>query len=424
LDALGVRYAAATAASDFSGYDTLIVGKAALAPEGAGPDITRVRDGLKVIVFEQTGDVLEKRFGFRVAEYGMRWVFRRVPDHPLLAGLGDEHLRDWRGSATLLPPRLNYERGRLFNGSPTVNWCGIPVTRLWRCGNRGNVASALIEKPACGDFLAVLDCGYSLQYSPLLQFREGKGMVLFCQMDVNGRTEQDPAADALLRNILGYAAAWKARPQRRPVYVGDPAGRRYLESAGVAAAAYAGGFSEGQMLIAGPGARRELRAVHDVPTLAIGIGQEDADALLPHQVSMIQKEHIAAYFEPFGMESPFAGISPAEVHNRDPRVMPLVGGGGTLVGDGVLAAADGGVVFSQLAPWQFDYSGGKMNVKRTFRRVACLTARLLANLGAAGETPLLARFGNPAGADEQRWLEGLYLDVPEEWDDPYRHFRW
>ena len=23
-----------------------------------------------------------------------------------------------------------------------------------------------------------------------------------------------------------------------------------------------------------------------------------------------------------------------------------------------------------------------------------------------------------------RWLEGLYLDVPEAWDDPYRFFRW
>ncbi len=25
---------------------------------------------------------------------------------------------------------------------------------------------------------------------------------------------------------------------------------------------------------------------------------------------------------------------------------------------------------------------------------------------------------------EGRWLEGFYLDVPEEWDDPYRFFRW
>ena len=45
---------------------------------------------------------------------------------------------------------------------------------------------------------------------------------------------------------------------------------------------------------------------------------------------------------------------------------------------------------------------------------------------AAGSTPILARFRNPveASAAEQRWLTGLYLDVPEEWDDPYRFFRW
>jgi len=26
--------------------------------------------------------------------------------------------------------------------------------------------------------------------------------------------------------------------------------------------------------------------------------------------------------------------------------------------------------------------------------------------------------------NERRWLDGLYLDAPEEWDDPYRFFRW
>ena len=71
-----------------------------------------MRDGLKVIMFEQTAEVLEKRFGFRVAEYGLRQVFKRVPDHPLLAGLDAEHLRDWRGEATILPPRLKYTISR------------------------------------------------------------------------------------------------------------------------------------------------------------------------------------------------------------------------------------------------------------------------------------------------------------------------
>ena len=65
-----------------------------------------------------------------------------------------------------------------------------------------------------------------------------------------------------------------------------------------------------------------------------------------------------------------------------------------------------------------------MNLKRTFRRVSYLVNRLAANLGAACVTPILDRFASPARAGEHRWLDGLYLDVPEEWDDPYRFFRW
>ena len=67
-----------------------------------------------------------------------------------------------------------------------------------------------------------------------------------------------------------------------------------------------------------------------------------------------------------------------------------------------------------------------MNLKRTFRRASGLVTRLAANMGAAGSTPLLARFRDPveASKSEERWLDGLYLDIPEEWDDPYRFFRW
>ena len=129
-----------------------------------------------VIVFEQTAEALEQRLGFRVEEYGLRNAFGRVPDHPLLAGLTNDHLRDWRGDATLLPPRLAYTLSDTYRGaSPTVKWCGIEVPHIWRCGNRGNVASVLIEKPACGDFLSIVDGGYSLQFSPLLSVPRGQG---------------------------------------------------------------------------------------------------------------------------------------------------------------------------------------------------------------------------------------------------------
>ena len=87
------------------------------------------------------------------------------------------------------------------------------MPQVWRCGNRGNVASVLIEKPAKGDFLPIVDGGYSLQYSPLMEYREGKGMVLFCQMDVTGRSESDPAAETLARNLVAVRLGLEAGRQ-------------------------------------------------------------------------------------------------------------------------------------------------------------------------------------------------------------------
>ena len=39
---------------------------------------------------------------------------------------------------------------------------------------------------------------------------------------------------------------------------------------------------------------------------------------------MKKSEHLSAYFEPLGMNSLLAGVGPADVHNRDPRELPLV----------------------------------------------------------------------------------------------------
>ena len=48
-----------------------------------------------------------------------------------------------------------------------------------------------------------------------------------------------------------------------------------------------------------------------------------------------------------------------------------------------------------------------MNVKRTFRRAACLLSRLLGNMGAGGPTPVLARFRSPVDAARliQQWID-------------------
>ncbi len=432
LKGLGIPFQSVSADSGLAAGELLIVGKAALSATGPAPDLRAVRQGLKVILFEQTAEALEKRLGFRVQEYGLRQVFPRVPDHPALAGLTAARLRDWRGAATLVPPRLAYE-SRPRQG-PTVQWCGLPVPRLWRCGNWGSVASVLIEKPARGDFLPLADGGYGLQYSPLLEFHEGRGLALFCQLDLTSRTEAEPAAGRLLRNLLQYALDWQPAPLRRAFYAGESAGRAWLESAGVPVAGLAGAVPPpGQLLILGPGSGAAL-AGHKAGLaewlqtggglLAIGLDQTAADTLLPVSLTVKKTAYISGFFPPFSRSSRFAGISPADLLNRDPRELPLITAGASAFGGGIIAqAGDWNIWFCQAAPWQFD-ARQPANLKRTHRRLAFALSRLLASLGAAGNTPLLDRFAQPASAQEQRWLNGLYLDQPEEWDDPYRFFRW
>jgi len=434
LNQLGVQHQAVRADDDLSQHDLLIVGKSALSVGGAAPDVSRVRNGLKVIVFEQKPEVLEQRLGFRVQAYGLRRTFARVPNHPILAGIQDRHLHDWHGKATLLPPRLDYTLRPRYG--PTVSWCDMPVTRAWRCGNRGNVASVLIEKPACGDFLPILDGAYSLQYSPLLVYREGKGMIVLCQVDVTGRTESDPAAEKLFHNLLEYVSNWRPTPSRQAVYLGETAGRQHFENAGLSLTPYTGSdLSPNRVLIIGPGDKPILTerktAIEDWlakggQILALGLDQTDINAWLPGQIVTTSGEHISAYFNPFETASTLAGVSPAEVHNRDPRALPLITAGARIVGNGVLALGNKGqVVFCQLVPWQFN-DHRRLNVKRTYRRVSCLVSRILANMGVASSAPLLERFHQPVlqSTQEKRWSKGFYLDQPQEWDDPYRFFRW
>jgi hypothetical protein len=293
----------------------------------------------------------------------------------------------------------------------------------------------LIEKPAQGDFLPIVDGGFDLQYSVLMEYRQGQGMILFCQMDVTARTQIDPAAATLTMNLIEYIRTWKPSQQREAIYVGEPAGKEHLEAAGIQARPYnAKDLGQDQVLIVGPGSDEGQRpSPSDVDdflksggqVLALGLSQEEVDTVLPVKVTVRSGEHISTTLEPSAKGSVFAGIGPAEVHIRAPRVIPLISGGIGTVGNGVLAAdSDSAVVFCQLVPWAFR-DEGNVGLKRTFRRTSFLVTRLLCNLGARSQTPLLLRLATPVrDNDLGRWLKGMYLDEPEAWDDPYRFFRW
>jgi hypothetical protein len=275
-----------------------------------------------------------------------------------------------------------------------------------------------------------------MQYSPLLEFHDGRGVVIFCQLDVTGRTQNDPAGDRIARNLLEYVDGYKSAAVRSAVYVGDAAGKTYLEATGIPVKSYEGGAMDGNdVLVIGPGSAQQLAtsapAVAEFlkaggHAIAIGLDQSDLKSL-PFKITTKSSEFITTTFEPFSMASPLRGVGPADLDNRDPRDIPLITAGATVYGNGVLAVApdNANVAFCQLAPWQFDYQK-QYNLKRTYRRASYAVVRLLANAGVSSPTPVLARFASPVapGAPERRYLDGLYIDKPEEWDDPYRFFCW
>ena len=262
--------------------------------------------------------------------------------------------------------------------------------------------------------------------------------MLFCQLDVTGRTEPDPAAESLARNLLGYVSAWKPAPVARSSMPAIQPASDIFESAGILCSRRSRARTSlpTRCSWSAPAAgRRSRRSAAGHRRLAQGRRQPAGHRTgrsrtrtpsCPARFARRRQSTSRPTSIRSNARSLLAGVGPADVHNRDPRELPLITAGATVFGDGVLARAEGvNVVFCQIAPWQFEYDA-KSNLKRTYRRASLLVSRLLANMGVDGATPILSRFMTPVAAapPEQRWQNGLYLDQPEEWDDPYRFFRW
>ena len=173
--------------------------------------------------------------------------------------------------------------------------------------------------------------------------------------------------------MLNYLWSWKPVVRRTIVYAGEPAGLRHLESAGFKASPFRERSCRAQVLVAGPGAGKELARGKEAIArwlkaggnlLAIGLDEEDANAFCPFGTEW-NGEISLRISSPLIAARRF-GVGPADVHNRDPRDISLVRSVTTVIGDGVLArTAELNVVFCQLVPWQF-HETGKMNIRARF----------------------------------------------------------
>ena len=191
-----------------------------------------MRDGLKVRHLRADG---------RGAREAARVPCRRVraaaglpprAGPPAAGGHREEHLHDWRGEATAAA-RASPTSGPRYSTVP----CEV--------GRHPGHAGLALRQPrqrglgpdreaGAGDFLPIVDGGFALAVQPAVGVPRGQGHGRsFCQRDVTGRTEIDPAAEALARNVIALRPRlWRPRRdarcalRRRPGGAAPPSRRR------------------------------------------------------------------------------------------------------------------------------------------------------------------------------------------------------
>lgn len=389
----------------------IVIGRQALTPEVYGKIVRRpIRQAKgewtgRVLVFEQDESVLNA-LGFRTQAYGLRNAFPRYRD-ACFRSLAETMLRDWAGEATLLTPHFE-DVDEVEHAYARRTWAGYANTRVWRCKCRGNVASVLLEKPATGDWRALCDGAFDLEYAPLLTMVNGRGSVTFCQLDVTARTVPEPAAEEIVKELVASLAA--PQPWAKS---GKTLGMKAFFWTRNAEAAFnhdPAAPSKGPFVVS-RGAKKpeglDGLVAAGAKVLCCGFTAEEVNAWSP-------------------VKLPVADVKGAH-YTRIETVPPELNGASNAdwawhgamdfaaftdnVPDGnnafrVVRHGKGAYVFWQVPPWMIDCEE-RPYLRHTRRHANALFARLLFNLGFRSETDA-----------------PHYLDAPVAEDDPYRYYRW
>ncbi len=397
----------------------LVIGREALDATSAAW-LAGATHGQRILVCEQHSEALERILGFRIAERGSRQLFPRFK-HPVTAGLESAFFRDWSGAATLLPPFLqDLPQSELHD--PRWQWCGFENTRVWRCGNRGSVASVLIEKPARGNWRALLDGEFDMQYSALLECVTGRGTIIFCQLDMAGRTENEPAAARLASNLIAYLASTQEPQAIRDVVVAGDQSRELLRDLGVRVsttepATYPEVSSKTLIVTrSGKGAPADLlkKVEQGANILCLGMRHNELNAWYPATPATILTNACFKRIEKLPLELNGLCNGDWAWHGRVTFEALRLDAQECASANPALKVVEygkGRIVLWQVPPWLID-AAAKPWLRSSKRHANAMAARLLGNLGADFEPPFATL---PAK---------LYLDTPIADDDPYRYYRW
>jgi len=214
LEEMGVRFT--TLSPEASAVDAnkaafgkgklLVIGRdsypAAVKVFANAPVQEALKYGMNIVVLEQMNRHV---MGLKMENTGSRDVYVRAPDSPLLEGLDNRDFANWRGESKMLPSYPSFDTESLWW------WQGYSYQgqfnkwrqrRAWHWSNKATVATFAFEKPQFGNYRVLLDAGFDLLYTPLVDFQCGKGRVLLNQLDLIDHYGIDPVATTMLQRIL------------------------------------------------------------------------------------------------------------------------------------------------------------------------------------------------------------------------------
>jgi len=399
-------------------FSMLIIGKNSL-PEAVEnfrhniPFSHTVREGFNVLVLSQRNRNVA---GLSVECLKTHRAFKLAERSPLLAGLEPEDFVEWRGESRHLPAYQSWckpwERSNTDSlGDKHGQKNSFGQRRFAHWTNRGAIATFCYEKPQFGNFRCLLQNGFDLLYSPLIEFREGKGKVLFSQLDLVDHYRVDPVAALLFERLIADCARPMVRGLTKMGYVGAEGGKELLDALQVA---YQSGTRRKKT------AFFELSEIEDGArlksfaeaggTAIVSIYDQEAAARLPVKVAVEEK----SYFKTEVPDDPiFAGLSMSDFYYRRVRDdIPLV----TAIDDegpgsgvaGVISCGKGRIVYIQVEPEMFDDMWHISKVHRIWSAV-------FTNLGVASKAApdflLIGGYGVP-----NEWMPG-YAGKVEKLDE-------
>lgn len=190
--------------------DLLIIGREAMAGQYQLPFTSKdIASGLRVLILQQQPKDWQT-IGLKSNETYTRRNFAIDPKHPVMQGLLPDDLVNWTAKSTLLPD----DRQARSHDAP----------RYPRVNNRHIVSPVVLQIPERVGFKPILVSGFDLNDTSLLQWRFGKGSVLFSTLAISDQFNlpvTDPVAIQIAENLLNVAAG-QTVPTRQTYMLGNP----------------------------------------------------------------------------------------------------------------------------------------------------------------------------------------------------------